>query len=187
MRLRRYFKTIRVWPTEAIFFHLGLLLVVLSSILARLGYFEWLCILLYVLLSLLAYWFIAIFLRRPGILAVWWENQVLSSEVQRFSAGVVIILLKTIHLLIFFVSLLLVSANVLFIVERGETITTWVDAVYWTLMFGIVGGIGEVVPKTVIGRFLSVFDSLIGLILAAFWVAIWMKAFESVFQFFRGD
>jgi hypothetical protein len=186
LRRREIFKIEDVLPTEIMFFHIGLIFVMWSLILiflfpvsVRLNCREWFSIQYYVIWSSLIYWFIRIFLRR-GKLENWWKDQVLSKEKSRISSGVGIILLDTLHILIFLFSLLLTSSNLLFLSEDNKS---WSHTVY----VGVVGKISDLSLQTGFGLFFSMLNSFIWLIFTALWVAIWMKAFEAVFQFFKNE
>jgi len=178
-------KRFQVWPTEVLFFHLSPFLVFVSACCARLTILEWFYITLYIFFSVLSYWIISIHLKRKGRLEAWWREHVLSERRKRVSVGIVIIFLDTFHMLVFLSGLLLVSSNILFIVERSKGVATWGDALYLTLISAGISGFSDLIPRTIAGRFLCVLDSFLGMILIAFWVAIFMKAFEVVFRFFR--
>jgi hypothetical protein len=185
--MRSLLRHFQVLPTETIFFHASLLAAILSGLCAALGCAEWIWITIYAFSSLLIYWSIMVFFRKSGRLEAWWRDHVLSRERKRVSVGVVVILLDMIHVLNFFLSLLLTSSNILFIVERGKGVSNWRDAVYLTLMSAGISGFGNLTPRTITGHFLCILDSFIGMILIAFWVIVFEKAAEIVFRFFKSD
>jgi hypothetical protein len=174
-----------IWPSEAILVLLSLVLAGYSSVIVGVS-FEWLVSIgVYVGISTFLYLYILRRLRRSGKLESMWHAQVIMKEKQRVSAGAMIMLLRTFHILIFLVSLLIISTNFLYVFE-GTHALRWTQALCLTIKStGIGVSCSAELPTDLISRLLSVGDILIGLILLSFWVTIFMKTFDAVFLFFK--
>jgi len=94
---------LRSWvvPTEIIIFHVLVVGgVVSSAYYAQLDITGWLYNIAFIGVSLLLYWGVRKYLRFSGKLSNWWQGQVLAVEKSRFSAGVLIVLLDTLHVVL---------------------------------------------------------------------------------------
>jgi hypothetical protein len=174
----------RVIPTEIIFFHTFLLVLpTIAGLIIGINWDGWIYHLSFMAASLIAYWTIAITLRRTGKLDRWWQDQVLSKPKNRFSSGVIIILLSTLHVLIVFFAVFLIFADLLYKVESGKGVHNWEEALYMSLSSAGLKGYDPFVPQTNTGRMLCAINSFLGLVFTALWVAIFMKAFDAIFIF----
>lgn len=172
-----------VLPSEIILFHLLVVLGVLGTAgAAHVGPAGFRDNLVFVLISLALYWSIRLLLRKPNYLRKWWEDQVRTAPKKRFSAGVAIILLDSLHLLLSFFALFFIVANLLYGLEFSDP-QKWRLALSTSL--GSVGfqSAAQYSPVTDLGRLLLAGNSLLGLVFTALWVAVFTKAFDAVFRY----
>ena len=173
-----------ILPTEVIFLHISALGVLASFLWVPLTFAQWLLVLLYVDVSLFIYWSIRVYLRDTGVFSRWWSDQVAPAHIFRTSLGIVIILLELSHFLMFLANLLVISANILFIVHR-DLVTDWTHATCLTLNAAGVNINCSPTPNTILFQALSVFDALIGVTLFSLWVSAFVSAFETMFRPFK--
>lgn len=175
----------KVIPTETIGFHAALLSLLLSGYLCHIDWMGWIAIAAFLAIALACYWVVLLSLRRPRRLVRWWHTQVADRSRARFSAGIVIQFLDTLHVLLFFIAVLLVIANLVFALE-GRGGVTWLQAFSSTFEAASIKGLSTLTPKSGFTQLLLGSASLLGLVITALWVTIFMRAFDAVFQF-RAD
>ena len=172
--------TQRVIPTELLSFHGSLMLLLASAGVCRITRDGWICNIVFVCLSLVWYWVSLAYLRRSGRLLAWWNTQVLDRTKARFSAGVIIQFFDTLHLLIFFLVILLMIANTVYALETADGVS-WSAACSASFAAASIGGSSFEANRTATTLCLAI-AALIGLVVTALWVTIFMRAFDAVFK-----
>jgi hypothetical protein len=176
----------RVVPTEALAFHCALIGLLVSGLICFIDSAGWYGNLIFVVVAIACYWVVLIYLRRPGRLKAWWRGQVLDRSKARFSVGVIVQFLDTLHLLLFFVTLLAIIANFIFSAQSDRSVS-WVEALSATLSAASLGGFPSITPSSFSTALLLALASVIGLVATALWIAIFMRAFDAVFRFGPDD
>jgi hypothetical protein len=175
-------KSAGVWPTEIIFFHLLVVGGVLGTALsARVGVSGLRYNLFFVVFSVVIYWVVRQKLRKSNRLKRWWQNQVRSPGRSRFSAGVAIILLDTLHILLAFCALFFIVANLIYWFEFAGS-KPWQSAFLFSVSSAGLSG-PDFTPLTNSGRLLAAASSLLGLVFTALWVAVFTKSFDTIFRY----
>jgi hypothetical protein len=180
------------WKTELIFYHLGI------AIQFFVGYLI-LCIdktgfkvnCIFSLLAVLSYQFV----RRESLqkrLKERWENEVINKSVNRFSTGILVSFLDTLHITTFFFATFIGISNLIFLidyhfVEKPNThlFKSWIEVFLYTLQSINLTKTNDLKNINLFLSSLLVINSLIGIAFNAFWTALFMKAFESTLLKFK--
>lgn len=170
----------KVLPTEMIGFHAVILMVPLSAYLCDVGRTGWICNIVFVFLAIASYWLVLLRFRRPRILLSLWQTQVLDRTKSRFSVGVIVQLADALHMLMFFASMLLIITNLIYRVERP--IWTWSSSLSATLAAASVRGLTAQPAFHALTPILFSVAWLVGVVVTALWVAIFMRSFNAVFH-----
>jgi hypothetical protein len=172
----------KIIPTETIGFHLSVVTLFACAYACHVDRIGWYVTTGFAILALVCYWVVLVVFRRTGRLVRWWRAQVTGRSRARFSVGIVVSFLNTLHILLFFAGMLLVIAHLVFAFERTAGMS-WSNAFSSTFEAASIKGFSAFIPTTLITRVLLAVASLLGLVLTALWVTIFMRAFDAVFKF----
>lgn len=142
-------------------------------------------IFVYVILSIFSYEAINLLKRSKRLISLM-EEQVINKRKNRLTVAVLVISLDVFHMAAVLLNLLLLSSVAILWISKSIN-SWWPEAIHFTFVTGTISRFNAHFPFNITKAeyFISLANFILGSILVSLILAVWLKAFEEVFVFFK--
>ena len=118
-----------------------------------------------------------------------WIEEVINPNINRFSTGIYIVFIDTLHITIFFFAAFIGISNIIYLIDNesmgNNLFKSWMEVFLYTLQSINLTKSREIANMKPILSLFLIINSLIGISFNAFWTALFMKSFANTLLKFK--